>query len=255
MRKLRYLAKLVVPTLVLAFLGFYADYIDETGQVPLSMKMVIGLLLGYFLYRGGWRWVILLGIGYELSQLTGHLIDSSDVPAEFKLTITKLLWGLLPAAIAVYSGIFARRYFLGIPDSDEDIQKQQLHNIERDLQALALASEARKKLGITPNKIQPVTKKTATLKPKIAPKQKSDEIDENPQDFGSKLLPLTEESLYLAPDLPVRQVALAVRRDGQYEEVGIETDSMPNLFQNPESEELQRRAEALKRLESRLGLK
>lgn len=255
MRKLPYLARLILPSLVLGFLTYYAEVVDGSGQVPLAMNMVVALLLGYFFPKGSWRWVILIGIGVELSLTTGHLIDSTAVTREYQITIQHLAWGLLPALIGVYSGIFVRRYFLGVSDTTEENRQNQLSNIERDLQALSLAIEAKKKLDNekndavlvdTNNEIGSAT--TSEVNPPV--ENREEHLDDtSEQQEAIEDITYADKNYSESPDL-FDDSGNTENLQPQYR-----TKAETTIPPQPEHAVDQKRGEALKRLESKLGLK
>jgi len=240
---------------VLGFLTYYAEVVDGSGQVPLAMNMVVALLLGYFFPKGSWRWVILIGIGVELSLTTGHLIDSTAVTREYQITVQHLAWGLLPALIGVYSGIYIRRYFLGVSDTSEEERQNQLSNIERNLHALSLAIEAKKKLDIEnstavamDNNNETVPANTSEEQPQLGNDGEYYDDTAETQEANDDVT-FTHNNFSDSPDT-VDDTGNSVNLQPQ--DQAILKDRLPPP---PENEEHQKRGEALKRLESKLGLK
>ncbi len=206
---------------MLGILAFYAGFIDDNGRVPLLLIFFAAITMGFLQPKGSWRWVILIGAGVDLANISGHLIDSSPIPAQYQLTLSKLMRDIVPALIGTYAGIFSRRYLFNSGDlSYEESQYLKLNEIEVNLTSLE-----------ENNLLVPFEA------PSMSPTNKIVLYDSHPDSSQDNI---TDNKVELISEAQLAKVN---------EEEEVEKTS------TGQGENSKKRDEALKRLESRLGLK
>lgn len=224
---------------MLGGLSLYAAVFDKNGEVPLFMILVTGLAMGFLQPKGGWRWVILIGVGVHLAQISGNLIASSPIPSEYQLTFQKVFRDVPPALIGTYIGIFLRRYFFD-PDSYSadralTVEEKLVANFDERIIEKELA--VNKTAITTPDNVVSAFESTSV--------QQVAQAVPNPE-----ITRLVMPSQPVSQPIPAPLVAKQAVPLQPLKRKVTEPTEVPD-----EKDEQARRLESLKRLESQLGLK
>jgi len=136
MQGLKYIARLILPSLLLGGLYAYSLFLTDDRKIPLALTLGLTLAMGFFSPTGSWRWAILIAFGVDLADAAGSLIDSQPIPGRLIPTPMDASLRLGSALIAAYLGVFLKKRLLG---RDEDAEPEFLYIAETIAEARTAA--------------------------------------------------------------------------------------------------------------------